>query len=290
MKFRSRAKGISRLASLSLWGPRSGSPFFLMLAMALFAVSAVRPASLQAVRTGAVDALAPVLSAVNWPLRQAADYARAVTGLAALQGENARLAAENARLREWYQTAQSLQHENAELRKSLNIREAPKGGFVTARVVADAGNAYVKSLLVLAGRSQAVDKGHAVLTGDGLIGRVVEAGQRSARVLLLTDINSRIPVQVQGSGFQAILGGDNGDLPVLLHLPRGAEIGDGARVVTSGHGGLFPYGLPVGEVVRQGGRLAVRPYAHFDRLTFVRIIGDAGDPNFIEGDAEGASR
>jgi len=188
------------------------------------------------------------------------------------------------RLRDWYQTALSLQAENESLQKILNLKLEPQQGFVTARIIADSSSAFARSLLVLVGDADGVESGQAVLAGDGLIGRVIESGRKSARVLLLTDINSRIPVLIQGTNQRAIMAGKNTDLPGLVHLPPDIEIEAGARVITSGHGGLFPYGLPIGEIVRDGdGRLAVQPYADLDRVQMVRIVRKAEDSNLNGG-------
>lgn len=250
----------------------------------MFSVSALNPATLETARTRTTDLFAPLLSAVNQPFYQAAEYVRAASGIAELQAENVRLMQENARLRDWYQTALSLQSENANLQKLLNIKLAPQHHYITTHVIADSGNAFAKSLLVMAGKSDGVDGGQAVLADDGLIGRVIESGQKTSRVLLLTDINSRIPVLIQGTNQRAILAGSNDEAPVLLHLPPEIEIETGVRVVTSGHGGLFPYGLPVGEIARDDlGQVIVKPYAKVDRIHMVRIVDQSRDPNLRSG-------
>lgn len=256
-----------------------------MLALFLFTLSAINPATLETARTRTADLFAPLLVAINQPFYQATEYVRAVSGIAELQAENLRLRQENARLRDWYQTALSLQSENAAMQQLLNIRLPPQLSFITAPVIADSGNAFAKSLLVMAGRRDGAEPGQAVLSGDGLIGRVIESGQKSSRILLLHDINSRIPVLIQGTNQRAILAGNNDELPVLLHLPPEVEIEPGARVITSGHGGLFPYGLPVGEVTRAGdGALAVEPYAVIERAHLVRLVQKAEDPFLRKGE------
>lgn len=281
LKLRSRARGIARVLSPHFWGSRGASLFFLIASSALFLFSAVAPHNLQGVRSGVMDLFAPVLATVNVPVQTAATYVRAVTGLAAMQEENARLQAENQRLREWYQTALQLEARNSALEGLLNVAADPQSRFVTARIIADSGNAYVRSMLVLAGHENNVYKGQPVLAAEGLVGRVIEAGDRAARVLLLNDMNSRIPVMVEGKNWRAILAGTNNGLPALDHLPPEAlkDMEEGLRIVTSGHGGLFPFGLPVGEVVAgENGRWQVRPYANVERLVFVRIIEKVEDP------------
>lgn len=274
-----------------MWGPRGASLFFLSFSFGLFALSTISPNNLQSVRTGAMDMFAPVLAAVNAPVQGAASYVRAVTGIAQLQAENTRLQAENTRLREWYQTAMQLQARNHSLETMLNVAADPQSRFVTARIVADSGNAYVRSMVVLAGTQHSVQKGNPVLAPEGVIGRVIESGERASRVLLLTDMNSRVPVLVEGKNWRAILSGTNDGHPVLDHLPPGAmkDMEEGLRVVTSGHGGLFPFGLPVGELVKDGeGGWHVRPYADTERMVFVRIIDKAEDP-FLQLGAESAA-
>lgn len=264
-----------------MWGPRGASLFFLSFSFGLFALSSVSPNNLQTVRAGVMDVFAPVMATVSAPVQGAASYVRAVTGIAQLQEENARLQAENTRLREWYQTAMQLQARNSSLESMLNVAADPQSRFVTARIVSDSGNAYVRSMIVLAGREQSVQTGNPVLAPEGLIGRVIESGDKAARVLLLTDMNSRVPVLVEGKNWRAILSGTNGGVPVLDHLPPEAlkDMEQGLRVVTSGHGGLFPFGLPVGEIVGDGqGGWHVRPYADTERMVFVRIIDKAEDP------------
>lgn len=262
-------------------GQRGASLFFLSFASGLFLLSAVSPGNLAGIRTGAMDLFAPVLATVGAPVQAAADYVRAISGLAELEAENARLRDENTRLREWYQTALQLETRNKSLESLLHVAADAEHGFVTARVVADSGNNYVRSMLVLAGNNDGVEKGQPVLAADGLIGRVIESGDRAARVLLLSDMNSRIPVLVEGKNWRAILAGTNGELPVLDHLPPEAEkdMAEGLRIVTSGHGGLFPFGLPVGTIVKAGdGSWQVQPYADVDRQVFVRIIDKVDDP------------
>ncbi len=149
--------------------------------------------------------------------------------------------------------------------------------FVSARVVADPGGAFVRSKIVNSGRREGVTKGQAVITGAGLAGRIFEAGLHSARVLLITDINSRIPVVVESSRDRAILTGDNGPQPRLAFLASSAQVAKGDRIVTSGQGGLFPEGLPIGTVASvKDGVARVVPLVDFDRMEFVRVVDYPG--------------
>lgn len=284
MRVRSRARGISRLLALQNWGFRGTSFLFIATGLLLYAFSALNPASLQGVRLAATDAFAPVIAVVNKPFQVAAEYVNVVSGIAQLQDEVARLKDENARLREWHQTALTLKTENERLSSLLKLKVPESHGFITARVIADAGNTFAQSVLVLGGSNDGLEKGQAVLSGDGLVGRVVESGEKASRILLLTDINSRVPVVIEGTDTRAILAGQNHPYPSLDHLPPDQKVESGARVVTSGHGGLFLPGLPVGQTfVDEQGRVFVQLFADFDRLTYVRVIDKIIDRGILEG-------
>jgi rod shape-determining protein MreC len=118
-----------------------------------------------------------------------------------------------------------------------------------------------------------------------MLGRVIEVGEKAARVLLLTDINSRVPVLIEGSNQKAILSGNNGDYLSLKHLPADSSLSEGGRIVTSGDGGIFPAGLPIGRVaLNDNGKFIVKPYADLSRVSYVRIIKVPIDKNLIRGD------
>ena len=160
------------------------------------------------------------------------------------------------------------------LRELANFREGPEASFITARIVGDSVSAYVRGALLNVGRKAGVASGQAVVTAEGLAGRIAEVGDNSARVLFVTDVNSRLPVQIERTRERAILAGDNSTLMrlTLVQTVQGVQRGD--RIVTSGHGGSFPLGIPVGEVVQAGDgtSVKVRPFADFSRLEFVRVV------------------
>lgn len=280
MKRRSWSKSLSRISPVPLAGGGLISFIFVIAAVGTLIFSAVDPQRVSVVRTSVADAVVPVLGTVTKPFQSAILFVRNISGLSELQAENARLAQENLRLREWYQTALLLEAENKSLRELLHVRVDPENRFITAQILADSGNTFVKSLLVAAGNEDGAQKGQAVISGEGVIGRIVESGNRVSRVLLLTDINSRVPVLVEDSRQHAILAGQNDVNPALVHLPPGSEIKNGARIITSGYGGIFPHGLPVGRVIiGEDGVYRVQLFADFDRLLHVRIVDRDEDPN-----------
>jgi rod shape-determining protein MreC len=220
-----------------------------------------------------LDMLAPVMNAASKPIASAKDVADQVQELMALKEQNARLEHENQTLLEWQTIGRELQSQNAALRDLLKFTPDPRATYVTAPVIADTSSSYVRSLIVLAGQGDGVVKGQAAITGAGLAGRVLEVGQRASRILLLTDISARVPVIVERTRDQAVLAGNNSENPELHYLPRDVDIKVGDRIVTSGVGGNFPAGLPVGEVVRMAdGRIFVQLYAQLDRMEYLRLV------------------
>ncbi len=224
-------------------------------------------------RVAVIDAFAPILAALAEPIATAEQFVADTRDLINLREDYLRLKAENARLREWEQAARELAAQNRAYRTALGFVPDGARRSLAARVIADSGGAFVRSLLINAGARDGVARGQAAVVNDGLIGRVAEVGDLSARILLITDLNSRIPVIVESTRDQAILAGDNSDQPRLLYLPPSLRLTPGDRIVTSGTGGVFPPGLPVGMVasVSDSG-VRVQPFADWNKIEFVRII------------------
>lgn len=223
-------------------------------------------------RAALADLLVPVYAVLSRPVGTVRDAVAELRNLIYLHSENARLRDENARLRRWRDVALALEAENLALREVLHAPAEPTPQFTTVRVVADLGGAYARSVLVAIGPQHSVRKGQVALDRSGLVGRITEVGSRSARLLLATDINSRIPVQVERTRTRAILAGTNAPRPRLQHWTEGEVPAAGERIVTASEAGAFPAGLPVG-IVREGrgGVLEVELFADLDRLEFVRL-------------------
>ncbi|NNG03022.1 MAG: rod shape-determining protein MreC [Inquilinus sp.] len=270
-----------RIAALRALAHRFSFLALVMAAVALMVLGRVDPASVDGLRTGITDTFTPIMSAFTRPASSIGEVADGLHDLARLQAENAALRAENDALLQYRQAAFRLEAENLSLRTLMNYRPSVPHAFLSARIIADNSGAFVRSLAVDLGAANGVRDGQAAMGPNGLIGRVVQAGDRSARILLITDLNAKVPVVLEGTRERAMLGGDNTDRPRLLYLPPDAEVPIGTRVVTSGHGGMFPPGLAVGTVAAiEDGIVRVAPIEDLQRLEFVRITdfrpGEAG--------------
>ncbi len=224
-------------------------------------------------RSGVDDALEPAREVVSAPFAAARRFSRSINDHFDIYEENQRLKEENERLRAWYDLALAMRDKMTRYEKLLGVNPDPAGDVVTARVVADTSGPFVRARLINAGAREGVRSGQAVLTERGLAGRVVAAGQSSARMLLLTDLNSRVPVMIERNDARAILAGDNRPSPRLEFLPRDHGVANGDRVVTSGDAGQLPRGLPVGEAtVDPSGVWRVRLYAEQAPIDYVRVV------------------
>ncbi len=226
------------------------------------------------IRAAVGDVVTPVLNVLSRPVQTVNGLMAEAQDVVTLRSELTRLREENARLLSWQNVAQRLEAENKALRSFLNYQTGPQATFITARVVGDAGSAFVRSMLLNAGARDGVKNGQAVMTADGLAGRITEVGDSSARVLLITDINSHIPVLVERTRDRAMLSGDNSRQPLLAFLPPGVVLQVGDRIVTSGHGGTYPAGLPVGVVagISDTGVVRIEPLVDWSRMEFVRVV------------------
>lgn len=257
----------------------------ILLGVTLMAVHRFDAAPVEKLRTAITDVMSPVLSVVSKPFTALSESFEGPATVRALKAENIRLREENAKLQQWYESALKLQAENQSFRDLLNVKADPALSFVTARVIADPGGAFVKSLLLPAGTADKVSKGNAVLSGRGLIGRVTEAGRQSSRVLLITDLNSRIPVTIQNTRTKAILAGKNEDFMKLERLPVDSGLTVGQRIVTSGDGGQLPPDIPVGVIAEVGPHgIWVKPIADIDRAAYVQVINADVDTSLFTGD------
>lgn len=219
------------------------------------------------------DALAPLYAAMAVPAEKIGAAASFLTELWHLRADNEVLRTENDRLRQWQSVASALEAENHRLKADLHWVPTPTAAFITAKVVADAGGVYARAALLSVGPNHFVRRGMVVLDERGLVGRITDVGARSARALLLTDLNSRVPVVLESTRARAVMVGTNGPRPRLLYWSDGAPPKEGEHLVTSGEGGVLPPDLPVGTVRYSADHVPqVIPDALIDKLEVVRVF------------------
>jgi len=227
----------------------------------------------QYLRAKLSDVLAPVYGVVAGPIEAMRSEIGDVAGLWSLRVQNQQLREENQRLLRWQAVAIALDAENSKLKATLHWRGDASESFVTEPVVADTGGVYARSVLISTGPNSPIAKGQIALDSGGLVGRVTEVGARSARILLITDLNSRVPVTLADSRGHALLLGTNGPRPRLMYWEDGDAPKEGEQVVTSAEAGAYPAGLPVGQAHYIGANaVELIPDADLERLEVVRVV------------------
>ncbi|HEX3863934.1 MAG TPA: rod shape-determining protein MreC [Stellaceae bacterium] len=252
---------------------RTVPPFLILLSAAIIIVGKADQSMFESLRVALADDLSPGLDMLSRPFSVASTAFDRVRAFFTMYEDNLRLERENERLLQWQQAALKLSADNRDLRGLLKVVPENAVSYVTARIIADSGGGYVRTVMVNAGSEQGVSRGQAAITGTGLVGRMTEVGSRAARVLLITDLNSRIPVVVESSHANAVLAGDNSERPRLIYAndPDSLKIGD--RIITSGEGGVFPPGLPVGVVTAlEHGGARVEPYVDLSRMEYILVV------------------
>jgi rod shape-determining protein MreC len=219
------------------------------------------------------DLVSPVIQFVSLPFQAARRSTTEVGNILDLRAENARLVDENDALRRRVNELAQARVLMEQYRNLLNLPEEPGLTFLNARIVADLSSPFARTVIANIGKDAGVAQGDPVMGRNGLVGRVISAGDSSSRILLLTDFNSHIPVVALSSDAQAILSGRNEDETQLEFLSRQAKLKNGDLLVTSGSGGQMPIGLPVGSiVVSEEGESGVELLDAPTGLTYVRIV------------------
>ena len=215
-------------------------------------------------------AMAPVNGTINI-LRDFQSYQR-------IYQQNQELRRELQQMKAWKEAALQLEQENARLLDLNNVQLDPRLTFITGVVMADSGSPFRQSVVLNVGARDGIVDGWAAMDGLGLVGRISGVGQKTSRVVLLTDSSSRVPVIVQPSGQKALVVGDNTTSPLVDFIEAPDQLRPGDRVLTSGDGGVFPPGLAIGQIAQDsGGRFRVRLGADYERLEFLRILRNYGN-------------
>lgn len=258
-------------------GVRFSRPLFIALlvlsgALIAFDRPASRSQAFAGFRAGFTDIAAPLLELGAQPLRAVKNIGPYFRRQGELAEENAELRQQLVEARYWEDLAYRQRDRIEIYEEALNLETAAVEDRIGAWTVADPRGPFVRARLIGRGSEAGVRDGYPVINLYGLVGRVYETGRRSARVLLLTDLNSRVPVMADRSNARAILIGDNSPYPRLEYVGRAPDLEEGDRIVSSGDGGVLPRGLPVGEAIRtREGEWRVRLYSDQAPVDFVWV-------------------
>ncbi|TPG09619.1 rod shape-determining protein MreC [Sphingomonas oligophenolica] len=239
----------------------------------LLVISTLHPATFAPVRMSAASVTAPVSSGLDAVARWFGAIPTAIGSYFQVHGENAALRAELKRSRVALMQARTIVYDNHRLRQLLAVRDRDDTTVVVARLVSSTPSSGRRFALLNAGTLQRVGSGMPVRGPNGLVGRVTEVGPIAARVLLLTDPESVVPVRRIGDGMPAIASGrGDGRLDIRSAERTNVRFGPHDMFVTSGTGGLYPPGVPVARIDHAGIDQAIAiPFAAPDSLDFALV-------------------
>lgn len=241
--------------------------------LGIFLVWRIDSPRVERFRLAVIDRVVPSFDWAMAPVTGMANLISDFQSYQQLAAQNGDLRRELQQMKAWKEAALQLEQENAKLLGLNNVRLDPELTYITGVVLTDSGSPFRQSVLLNVGARDGLVDGWPTMDGIGLVGRISGMGEKTARVILLTDTSSRIPITIQPSGQRAILGGDNTLNPPIEFLENADLVRPGDRVVTSGDGGVFPADLLVGQVaLGNDRRLRVRLSADYERLEFLRVL------------------
>lgn len=249
------------------------SALLFLVLIGIFILWRIDSPRVERIRAQLVDRVVPSFEWALVPVTKTVDMVENFQSYSRIYEQNQELRRELRQMQAWKEAALQLEQKNAKLLDLNNVRLDPKYTYVTGVVMADSGSPFRQSVLLNVGARDGIVDGWATMDGIGLVGRISGLGENTARVVLLTDSNSRLPVTIQPSGQRAILSGDNTARPPLEFIESLELVRPGDRVVSSGDGGVFPSGLVIGQVALGADRrLRVVLAADYERLDYLRVL------------------
>ena len=246
---------------------------FIVLALSLLLFMRTGSNLVTQMRQIVTDLSVPVIFILTRPVVFVEFFFHEASDYISLIGTNEKLRGENIRLRGQQDEIDYLKTLIRDYESLLQVQPAQEYEFITARYLVYTGGPFVRTIIINAGLNSGIESGQAVIGSQGLIGRVVSVGEFSARVLLITDLNSRIPVRIEPEGQNAILAGNNTNFPQLEFIADETVLANGARIVASGHGGQIPPGIIIGHVLKKRNQsIVIVPRENFANLNFVRVL------------------
>ncbi len=233
----------------------------------------------------------PVEGALEAPVRWTGEAVGYTESYVFAIGENRRLRRQVRELQGWRDEAIALKNVNDRYEALLKLKTEPTVPMVSARTIMDARGPFANARVLDSGSEAGIKVGDPAISEHGVVGRVVGVTRGASRLLMLTDVESRTPVLADRTNARAILTGDGGAYPRLEYVRGRDPLKPGDMILTSGDGGVFPRGLPVGTADKDlKGAWRVRLYADQTPIDYVRIMlfqdfGQAADPAALSSSA-----
>ena len=226
-----------------------------------------------ALRGGFETVVGPVSNVLAAPVHWFGDASSFIGGYFFAVSENRRLKAEIADLRSWRDEAIALKNVNGRYEAMLGLRSEPAVAMVAGRAISDARGPFNRAKLLDVGSAKGVRVGNPVLNEDGLVGRVTGVTGGVSRMIMLTDVASRLPVLIDRTDARAVMTGDGSGNPRLEFVRGTGSVQPGDRILSSGDGGGLPRGIPIGVAAKGiDGSWRVKLFSDRGAIDYVRVL------------------
>ena len=243
----------------------------VILSIILIFLETIEAKPLNRIRSFVKDVIYRGAVVSTYPSKSLSDIYGFVEGHLNLYNNYSELMKENEELKNNISKSDFLKLENSQLRKLIEEQVESPSNLVSARVMLDKQSPYLNSFVINVGSNKGIKNGMAALDGKNFIGRIVDVNFFSSRVLLVSDLNSKIPILSEPSANHAILSGHGTSEPTLEYLPENHNIQDGDKIYTSGKEGIFITGIPIGEAKIVTNKIKVLLYSDLRQITFINI-------------------
>ncbi len=275
----SKSRNIKKSTKLSFYKNLDGiftrieSALFISLCLILIVSSRLNNKIIDSLSMKLVGYSSNVSGFISLPLNLIVNSTLGLQDLINSDRRNAVLNKENEQLKSLYINSLNIHQENQELKAILRYTGAKSKKYIVARLISQPYQTYSKNVIIDAGSLQNIKEGDMVAGNNTLIGRINQVDENKSRVLLITDINSHIPIMVAGSGAKGILVGNNSNLMEILYLDKDVKINKGDLVFTSGDGDYLPPGFLVGVIKDfDNGYASVESLENAKNLDLVSVI------------------
>jgi len=243
----------------------------IVISILLIFLETIDTKPLNRIRSFIKDVVYRTAVVATYPTKIFSDTSNIIKSHFNLYNEYDQLIKENKKLKNEISKSDFLELENSQLRQLIDEQVESKSNLLSARIMLDSQSPYLNSFVINTGSNKGVKNGMAVLDGKNFIGRIVDVNFFSSRVLLVTDLNSKIPIISEPSGDHAILSGHGDNNPSLEYLSENNKIQDSDKIYTSGKEGIFAPGIIIGEVKKNDDKIEIKLYSELNQITFVNI-------------------
>ena len=226
------------------------------------------------IKNTSMDIFAPFSYALSYPFIKTSEFIEKADNLKNLSLENGRLNEEIKRLKKWQTLSIRLINENKAYKNLLNVTDDNFLLIHTARVINKNPSFFIDTIQLNIGYDKIISKNSTVINERGLIGKIIDTGKLSSKVLLITDLNSSVPVKTLTRDIQAIVSGQSNSHLLKLKFIKENELPKiGEILVTSGHANIFPADIAVGKIYKiENKTIYAKPFVNFKKLEFVNVI------------------